>query len=105
MNTNDLLAEVQHVLGGTATRGAAEIALHAVLRAIRDGLAEDGEVKLAGFGTFRVRQVAGRRLLMPGSRREHHLPPRRVLRFSPSPHLLAKHKSESRTQKQLPSSP
>ena len=81
----DLLAQVQQALGGTATRGAAEVALSAVLRGIRAGLLEDGEVKLAGFGTFCMKQVQARRVLLPGSEREMLLPARRVLRFHPSP--------------------
>lgn len=92
MNTNDLLAEVQRALGGTATRGAAEVALRAVLSSIRDGLLAEGEVKLAGFGVFRTKQVAARRLLLPGSAQACVLPPRRVLRFSPSPRLCERHK-------------
>ena len=105
MNTQHLLAHVQKALGGTATRGAAEVALHAVLRAIRAGLLEDAEVKLAGFGTFRLKEVAARRVLLPGSGQECRLPPRRVVRFNPSPKLDKPHNFDGRTQKRLPSSP
>lgn len=104
MNTQDLLAQVQQALGGTATRGAAEVALGAVLRAIRAGLAEDGEVKLAGFGTFRMRAVQARRVLLPGSSREVLLPTRKVVRFSGSPAASKSHIFSGRTQKRLPSS-
>lgn len=85
MDKHDLLQRIQKALGGTATHGAAEVALSAVLRSIRAGLLEDGEVKLAGFGTFRMKQVQARRLLLPGSTQQMLLPPRRVLRFTPSP--------------------
>ena len=81
MKTKDLLAEIQHALGGTATRGAAEMALSATLRAIRAGLLEDGEVKLAGFGSFRMREAAPRRVLLPGTDRAIILPRRKVVRF------------------------
>ncbi|MBQ3218287.1 MAG: HU family DNA-binding protein [Akkermansia sp.] len=81
MNRRQLLELVRHALGGTATPGAAELALTAVTRAIKDGLKEDREVKLARFGTFRMRRVAARRLLLPGSGQEMHLPERDVLRF------------------------
>lgn len=87
MNKQDLLEQVQQALGGTATHGAAEVALSAVLRAIRAGLLEDGEVKLAGFGSFRMKKVGARRILLPGSGREMLLPERRVLRFVPSPRV------------------
>lgn len=78
---NRLLAHIRQSLGGTATQRAAELALHAVLRAIADGLAEDQEVKLAGFGTFRIKEVAARRLLLPHNGKSLQLPPRKVLRF------------------------
>ncbi|MBR2144707.1 MAG: HU family DNA-binding protein, partial [Akkermansia sp.] len=61
-NRQELQELVRQQLGGTATPMAAQLALDAVLRAIADGLAEDGEVKLARFGTFRVKQRAPRRL-------------------------------------------
>lgn len=85
---NPLIPRIQKSLGGTATQGAAELALQAVIRAIRDGLKESGEVRLARFGSFRVKEAAPRRLLLPGGGREMELPRRRVLRFTPSPHLL-----------------
>lgn len=95
----ELLAHVQQALGGTATRGAAEVALGAVLLGIRAGLLEDGEVKLAGFGSFRMQQVRARRVLLPSSGEPMQLPDRRVLRFTPAPP-----KTHSRTQKRLSSS-
>lgn len=83
MNRKQLQELIREALGGTATHSAAELALDSVLRAIQDGLREDGEVKLARFGTFRLRQVAPRRLLLPGSSTPMQLPARRVLRFIP----------------------
>ena len=104
-NKQNLLENVQLALGGTATRWAAEVALSAVLRAIRAGLLEDGQVKLAGFGTFRMKHVGARRLLLPGSDRELRLPERRVLRFTPSPRTRRTLRSPGRTQNGLPYSP
>ncbi len=76
---------VRRALGGTATPGAAELALATVTTAITEGLLQDGEVRLAGFGSFRLRERAPRRLLLPGSRTPMQLPRRRVITFSPSP--------------------
>ncbi len=76
---------VRKALGGTATPGAAELALASVTTAITEGLREDGEVRLAGFGTLRLRERAPRRLLLPGSQAAMQLPRRRVLSFTPSP--------------------
>ena len=84
MNRNDLQELVRQQLGGTATPMAAQLALDAVLQAIGQGLARDGEVRLAKFGTFRVSQRAPRRLLLPGSRQSLILPQRQVIQFKSS---------------------
>ncbi len=84
MNRNDLQELVRQQLGGTATPMAAQLALDAVLQAIGQGLARDGEVRLAKFGTFRVSQRAPRRLLLPGSRQSLTLPQRQVIQFKSS---------------------
>ncbi|MBQ6942143.1 MAG: HU family DNA-binding protein [Akkermansia sp.] len=81
MNRQGLQELVRQQLGGTATPMAAQLALDAVLRAIADGLAEDGEVKLSRFGTFRVKQRAPRRLLLPGSEKSLVLPSRSTITF------------------------
>ncbi|MBQ9830050.1 MAG: HU family DNA-binding protein [Akkermansia sp.] len=81
MNRQGLQELVRQQLGGTATPMAAQLALDAVLRAIADGLAEDGEVKLTRFGTFRVKQRAPRRLLLPGSEKSLVLPSRSTITF------------------------
>ncbi len=83
MTNKELLEEIREALGGTATQRAAELALHAVTQAIKDGLTEDGEVKLAGFGSFRYKTVAARRLTIPRSGKSMELSQRRVLRFIP----------------------
>lgn len=84
MNRNDLQELVRQQLGGTATPMAAQLALDAVLQAIGQGLARDGEVKLARFGTFKVSRRAPRRLLLPGSRQRLTLPQRQVILFKSS---------------------
>lgn len=80
-NRQALQELVRQQLGGTATPMAAQLAVDAVLRSICDGLAEDGEVRLAHFGTFKVVQRAPRRLLLPGSQQEHLLPQRTTVTF------------------------
>lgn len=81
MNRQGLQELVRHQLGGTATPMAAQIALDAVLRSIAEGINQDGEVKLAHFGTFRVKKREPRRLLLPGSATECVLPLRKVVIF------------------------
>lgn len=85
MRRKQLLENIRRALGGTATQNAAELALNAVTQAIRDGMREDEEVKLAKFGSFRLKQVRERRLLLPHNGQSLTLPPRKVLRFIPSP--------------------
>ena len=84
MQRRELLQMVRNALGGTATQSAAELALEAVVRAIRDGLSEDGEVRLAKFGTFRMKTCRPRRLKNPRTGEVMLLPERQELRFSPS---------------------
>ncbi len=60
MNQKDFTRLVQEALGGTATERAATLAIEAVTRALADGLAEDGEVLLSGFGRFRVQTTPAR---------------------------------------------
>lgn len=81
MNRHELQERVREHLGGTATPMAAQLALDAVLRAITDGLTEDGEVKLARFGTFRIKQRAPRKLLLPGTGKIFILPERTSVTF------------------------
>ncbi len=80
-NRQALQELVRQQLGGTATPMAAQLAVDAVLRSICDGLAEDGEVRLAHFGTFKVVQRAPRRLLLPGSQQALLLPQRKTVTF------------------------
>ncbi len=78
----EFMQMVRQALGGTATQSAAELAVDAVVRAIRDGLARDSEVRLAKFGTFRVQTCRARRLLNPRTGEPMQLPERREIRFS-----------------------
>lgn len=89
MHRHELEERIRAALGGTATRYAAELALDAVLRAIREGLKEDGEVKLARFGTFRLVRCAPRRLRLPHNGESLRLPERTELRFTPAPQTRA----------------
>lgn len=85
MNRRELLEQIRHKLGGTATPMAAELALDAVVQAISDGLQQDGTVRLARFGTFEIREARERRLSLPHNGKELTLPGRTVLRFHPTP--------------------
>ena len=85
MNRDAFLELVRQQLGGSATPMAAQLALNAVLQGIKDGLTQEGNIKLAGFGTFRVQKRAPRKLLLPGSQTSIQLPERDVVTFSQAP--------------------
>lgn len=93
MNRKHLQESVRKALGGTATPMAAELATEAVVRAIADGLREDGVVRLAHFGTFELSRKQPRHLTLPHNGESLILPERTVIRFRPSP-ALSSPKSE-----------
>lgn len=55
MNKAELVVEIQKQLGPECSRAHAERALQALLAAIQQGLRQDGEVQIVGFGTFAVK--------------------------------------------------
>ena len=60
MNKAQLVEHI-HAHGGVAdSKAAAERTLQAVLEGIRDGLQQDGNVQLVGFGSFSVKSRAAR---------------------------------------------
>jgi len=81
MNSVELNDLVRDALGGTATSVAASLSIDAVLRSIEEGLREDGLVKLAGFGSFQVKETAARSLRLPSNGKICDLPARSQLRF------------------------
>lgn len=95
MNRKELQESVRQALGGTATTMAAELAIDAVVRAISDGLKEDGIVRLAHFGTFEKSRKRPRRLTLPHNGEPLTLPERNVIRFRPTPSALLKNPNQS----------
>jgi nucleoid DNA-binding protein len=58
MNKRDLLEAVCTQLETTKT--AAEETVNVVLKAVQEGVQSDGQVSIAGFGTWNLRQRAAR---------------------------------------------
>lgn len=59
--------------------------LEAALDAVAEALAEGEDVRLIGFGTFRVRQVEARDYRFPQyGEMVHHVPAHLAVRFTPS---------------------
>jgi nucleoid DNA-binding protein len=65
----------------------AAAALEAALTAIREALEKGGEVRLVGFGSFKVRTSAARRGINPRDGKEIHVPAKERVRFSPGKEL------------------
>ena len=65
---------------------AAEV-LEATLTAIREALQNGEEVRLVGFGSFKVRQSAARRGVNPRNREPIQVPSKERVRFSPGKEL------------------
>lgn len=60
MNKADLITAVQHQLGVECSKAHAERTVNAFLAAVEQGLRDDGEVQIVGFGTFAVKHRKAR---------------------------------------------
>jgi DNA-binding protein HU-beta len=87
MNKAELVSEVQKLLGEGASLAAAERAADSVLQAIRNGLKQDGEVHLVGFGTFVVTQRKARKGFNPHTRKPMKIAAMKLVRFKPGSSL------------------
>jgi len=65
---------------------AAEV-LEVTLDSIRESLQNENEVRLVGFGSFKVRRSAARRGVNPRDRRPIQVPAKNRVRFSPGKEL------------------
>ena len=61
----------------------ANAALEATLEAIREALEHGSEVRLVGFGSFKVRKSAARKGVNPRDRKPIEVPAKERVRFSP----------------------
>ncbi len=65
----------------------AQAALEATLVSIREALQSGDEVRLVGFGSFKVRQSAARRGVNPRDGKRIEVPAKERVRFSPGKDL------------------
>jgi len=79
MNKSDLVEAVHQSMSGTKT--AAKNYVDATLGLLAKGLADDGKVQLAGFGTFKVKDRAARTARNPATGEPVHVPAKRVVGF------------------------
>jgi nucleoid DNA-binding protein len=71
---------------GLTQKKAGEV-LEATLDTIRDSLMSGNEVRLVGFGSFKVRKSAARKGVNPRDRKPIQVPEKNRVRFSPGKEL------------------
>ena len=82
MNRAQVVERVQQKIG--LSKAATERAVLAVLDTIADGLRNEGNVLLVGFGSFNVRQRKGRTGRNPKTGESMFIPPSKTVGFKPS---------------------
>ncbi|MGI9060038.1 MAG: HU family DNA-binding protein [Ktedonobacteraceae bacterium] len=65
----------------------AQAALEATLKSIREALQSGNEVRLVGFGSFKVRQSAARKGVNPRDQKPIEVPAKERVRFFPGKEL------------------
>ena len=65
----------------------AQAALEAMLKSIREALQNGNEVRLVGFGSFKVRKSAARKGVNPRDRQPIEVPAKERVRFTPGKEL------------------
>lgn len=86
MTKADIIEKVCEEVGGFSKKEAADV-VEAVFELMKNTLAEGEKIKISGFGNFVVRDKHERPGLNPRTKERITLPPRRVVRFRPSPVL------------------
>lgn len=85
MTKNDLIESVAAT--GAMTKVQAGKAVNMVLKAVTEALSRGESVAITGFGTFTVRERAGRTVRNPSGGDMVKVPPRRVPSFKPGKQL------------------
>lgn len=88
MTKADIIERVYSTVGGFSKKEAADL-VDAVFDTMKETLASGHKMKVSTFGNFVVRDKHARWGLNPRTRERIMLPPRRVVRFKPSPVLKA----------------
>jgi DNA-binding protein HU-beta len=88
MKKSDLVDAVAAKLGGS--KGDADKAVDAVLGAIGDGIANDGEVKIQGFGNFKKSLRAARTGRNPATGAAVEIPAKTSVKFKAGKDLEAR---------------
>lgn len=86
MTKAEIVHSVYQQIGGFSKREALEL-VDAVFDIMKETLTNGEKIKVSGFGNFIVRDKTARPGLNPRTGERITLPPRRVVRFRPSPVL------------------
>lgn len=81
MTKGDLIAKVYAGLDDGLSKTATGRAVNAVLESIAEGLETEGEVRIGGFGTFRVKDRGPRKGRNPQTGETMHIPASRYVAF------------------------
>lgn len=88
MNKKDLAKLVlERHMGADATKKHAEEVVEAVFDAMANEIKGGGEVKIAGFGVFKIRHREARMARNPATGAQVHVPAKSVLKFRPAKEL------------------
>jgi len=101
MTKAEIIEAICEQVGGLSRREAAGV-VDVVFDAMKEALAAGYKIKLTGFGNFTVRDKGQRPGLNPRTRERIMLPPRRVVRFKPSPRLKARMNRASNRRSSAP---
>lgn len=89
MTKAEIIDAICDKVGGFSKREAGAI-VETVFETMKEVLAAGYKIKISGFGNFVVRDKGERKGLNPRTGERITLPPRRVVRFKPSPRLKAR---------------
>lgn len=82
MTNTELVAKVAESMD--ITKKLSKEVVEAVFEAVKEGMIADGEVKISGFGAFRVQDVAGRNGVNPMTGEAIYIAPRKRPTFKAS---------------------
>jgi len=83
MNKQQLIEEIQKLLGKDTTKTCAESALNVVIAAIKAGVKKNKKLQLIGFGTFSVVERKARLGINPKTKEKIKIKASKVVKFKP----------------------
>lgn len=89
MTKADLVEQVAEAIGPGITKKDCALVVDGLLNAIKNALAEQENIEIRGFGTFKVRQRKARMARNPRTGEAVEVPARLVPIFKPSKDLRA----------------